>query len=314
MADYIGVIKFDDAIPCKKEISGKCIQTKIAGKSVRLIFPSLPEEYDFEEVDLENGDLTVPNNLFKGRVDWGTVNKWPEGLFSVNAVICYLSGTLDEVDRIYQEFPKWRERVARLQLINTGDYLIPEQKIPAIVRGAGFDDGLQLFTFERGKPLEYIMNGRTINSIQLKFVNAEETYSLKELQDLFFNAGEDREISLSYELLITAYHAICRNDYRSAVILAGSAIEHAVIRRMRQAYDSIDEYNSDLKRYRMLGGKFRWLNEKQINIPVSDYKKDILDIRNAVVHEGRMPTYKEAKVCVSKTKKLVKTYDRDVLE
>lgn len=157
MSDYIGVITFDHSIYCRKEISGKTFKTKISDREVLIIFPSIPDDYNPNQSDLENGDLIVPHNLFKRKINWGFINAWPAGLFSVNSVLCYFSGNESDISEIYQDFPRWKEKLYKLNLIDIGDYLLPEQKLPALVRGGGFDEGLQFFE-KRDNCLAYLNN------------------------------------------------------------------------------------------------------------------------------------------------------------
>ena len=107
MSDYIGVIKLDEPIPCRKEVSGKTFKSKIAGRDVLIIFPSIPVDYNPEQPDIQNGDLVVPQDLFKGQVKWGMINAWPKGLFSVNALLCYTSTDELGVREIYDPIPRF---------------------------------------------------------------------------------------------------------------------------------------------------------------------------------------------------------------
>lgn len=316
MSDYIGVIKLDKSIPCQKEVSGKTFKSKIAGHDILIIFPSIPAEYNPDQPDIQNGDLVVPNNLFKGQVKWGMINAWPSGLFSANALLCYASTDESGIREIYEDFPRWKEKLHKLNLIDTGNYLIPEQKLPAILVGGGFDDGFQVFEAEKGKPLRYIRNSRTVDHIQLRFVETKEAYTENKLEIIFQQAGSSNEISLAYELLITAYRAMERHDFRSAVILSGSAVEQAILKRLRPEYSSKRKFKQakDKKPHRMLNGRFNWLVEKNIPIPVVDYKKTIIGVRNDAAHDGIRPSHAETKLCLEHCKTLVETYNPDVLE
>lgn len=316
MSDYIGVITLDKAIPCTKEVSGKTFKSKIAGHDVLIIFPSIPDDYDGGDPDIQNGDLMGPGNLFKGKVNWGMINTWPKGLFSVNALLCYISGQESIISDIYADFPRWKEKLNNLLLIDTGNYIQPKQKLPSLLRGGGFDDGLQIFEAEKGQLLKYIRNSRSIEPIKIRFVETKESYTVDKLVELFSHVGSSKDIALAYELLITAYRAMERHDFRSAVILSGSAVEQAIMKRLRQEYSSNKKFKEAKNKvqHRMLTGRFNWLSEQNISIPVADYKKTIIDIRNDATHDGIRPSYSDTKCCLESCKILIETYNPDVLE
>ena len=315
MSDYIGVITFDHSVYCRKEISGKSFKTKISDREVLIVFPSIPDDYNPDQPNLENGDLIVPNNLFKGKINWGFINTWPTGLFSVDSVLCYFSGNESDISEIYQDFPRWKEKLYKLNLIDIGEYLYPEQKLPALVRGGGFNDGLQIFE-KRDKCLAYINNSRQTDPIQLHFVETKEAYTFSALKNLFEQAGSFQGIALSYELLITAYRSLERHDFRSAVILAGSALEQAIVKRMRSEYPSNTKFKKAKgnKNHLMLNGRFNWLKEKNIPISVSDYDKTIIKVRNDAAHDGICPSYGQTKLCLENCKKLIESYNSCKLE
>ena len=317
MKEYVGVIELKQCIPCTKEVSGKTFKSKIANHNVLVVFPSIPDDYSPEEgPNIQNGDMVVPGNLFAGQVNWGTINAWPSGLFSVSHLLCYISGIETDIHEIYAEFPRWKEKLNNLLLINTGDYLLPKQELPAILRGGGFYDGLQIFEVTQRKRLQNIRNSRTTEPINLHFLESKEAYTVQKVEELFSFVGDNEEIALAYELLITAYRAMEQNDFRSAVILGGSAVEQAILKRMRREYPSKTQFNKakGSARYSMLKGRFNWLIEKKIVIPIQDYKKTIIDVRNGATHDGIRPTYSETKLCLENCKVLVEAFHPNVLE
>lgn len=316
MTDYIAVMTLDKPIPCQKEVSGKNFKSKIAGHDVVIVFPSIPDDYNPEQHNIQKGDLVVPGDLFKNNVVWGNVNAWPQGLFSVNHLLCYIPGEEKTIHEIYEDFPRWKEKLYKLILIDTGDYLVPKQKLPSLMVGGGLNDGFQIFEFSKDKPLKYIINSRTPEPIHIHFIETNEAYTTKKLKNIFLQAGSSNEISLAYELLITAYRAMERHDFRSAVILGGSAVEQAILKRLRKEYNSNTKFKKAKgnKQHSTLSGRFNWLVEKNISIPVADYKKTIILVRNDATHDGVRPSQVTTKICLEKCKTLIETYNPDVLE
>ena len=107
-----------------------------------------------------------------------------------------------------------------------------------------------------------------------------------------------------------------RHDFRSAVILGGSAVEQAILKRLRQEYTSKTKFYraKNNTQHRMLNGRFKCLFEKSIPIPVADYKKTIITVRNSATHDGIRPSYAATKTCLENCKILIETYNPDVLE
>lgn len=317
MSKYIGVIELNKSIPCRKEISGQTFKSKIAQHDVLIVFPSIPDDYDPQkDPDLQKGDLVAPCDCFKTDINWGTIHAWPDGLFSVKYLLCYISGTENDIHEVYVDFPRWKEKLNNLLLVKTGDYLQPKQEIPGLVRGGGFYDGLQLFEATHGKPLRHVCNSRTTEPIVVHFMETKEAYTVQMISDIFNFVGNKKEIALAYELLITAYRAMERNDFRSAVVLGGSALEQAILNRLRKEYPSNTKFRKakGTPNHSMLSGRFKWLLEKKIAIPVSDYKKTIIDVRNDAVHDGIRPKYAETKHCLENCRILIEAYNTSVLE
>lgn len=120
----------------------KNFKTKIGGVNVLICFPICPEIYDGSKVSLTEGDLIAPIGIFDKGINWGMIHTWPEGLFSVNAVVCVCFGNEEDVHDVYADFPRWKEKFYDLVLIEAGDYIQPEQKIPALLQcGNGIYDG-----------------------------------------------------------------------------------------------------------------------------------------------------------------------------
>lgn len=281
-----------------------------------LIVPSIPDTYKGGTPDLKNGDLVIDGDLFKGQVNWGMVMNWPDCIFSVNALLCYLASEESTIENIYEDFPRWKEKLNNLQLIDAGNYVIPSPKTPAILRGGGFDDGLQIFAATKGERLQYIQNHRSVEPITMHFVKSEEAYTLQKFSDLLTNTGSTKEIALAYELLITAYQAFARHDFRSAVILGGTAVEQSILKQLRPEYSSNTKFKKAKNnvQHSTLNGRFKWIAEKNIPVPISDFKKTIIDVRNDATHDGIRPSYNVAKQCLENCKTLIEIFCPGVLD
>jgi hypothetical protein len=108
---FIGVWKLDKPICCTKEVSGKCFQSNIAGVSVSFFFSSCPETYIPTSDSLSKGNLIAPLNitLFQNKINWGMIHAWPEGLFSVNFLLCIWIGNEPDAPCVYADFLRWKK-------------------------------------------------------------------------------------------------------------------------------------------------------------------------------------------------------------
>lgn len=99
-------------------------------------------------------------------------------------------------------------------------------------------------------------------------------------------------------------------------MLCGSALEFAIDEVIAGYYGAhgMDFYEKDAAKHRMLGGKFRWLEELEIPIPVTDYHESVLDVRNAVTHDGLLPTKRAAQAYLDKCRELIDLYSPSVTE
>lgn len=318
MSRIFGIWKLDTPILCKKEISGKEFKSRIGDMDVQFCFPSCPEIYNADNEKSLNGDLIAPLGAFEGELDWGTIHQWPEGLFSVNYLMCLIIGDDVDYNKIYTDFLAFREKFCKLRMIDDGDFIEPEQKIPSLLQnGNGVYDGLVLFRTEEGK-VTRLKNSRRIETIKAELVNGNQYYDISKMEMLFSNAGSEKNIAFPYELLIVAYRAVLRYDFRSATIIGGTAIEEAILHRIEKHYNDNNmntfETDKDEKIHKTLGNKFSWLNKLKIEIPIKDYFTEIVHVRNSVTHDGKDYSFNSTKRYLDNCLCIIREYCPDVLE
>ena len=317
MGKFVGVWKLDKPIYCKKEVSGRCFQSSISEISVSFCFPSFPETYNCGVCSLIKGDLIAPLSIFQEQIDWGTIHAWPEGLFSVKSLLCIWDGEEAEVQSIYADFPRWKEKFYNLVLIDSGNFIKPEKKpITLLQYGNGVYDGLEIFMLEEDKPLKREVNNRVLEPIQVQMISSEQCYDIETLRLIFENAGSQKEIILPYELLMVAYRSVIRHDFRSAIIIAATALEKSILNRIQRYYtdNQLNTFETDKRMHKALGKEFGWLNELGIAIPVNDYQTEILYVRNPTAHEGKTHNYNNTIKYLDNCKLIIQAYSPNVLE
>ena len=315
MNKYFGIIRFSMPFCFKKEVLGKTFTTQIAGKEISLRFPLISPNYDPDTSTPPNGDLYFPNLAFSAKINWGMVLEWPSGLFSIEHLFCTFSAKDNsEIEMIYTDFPRWKERLLKLHLVSTANFISPEIKYaPVNEENRCRCDDLTIYKISNERTIHHINNSIPY-FFDLHWVQEGETYSIDKTKQLFADAGSLKEITLAYELLITAYHAFERYDFISAVILGGSAVEQAILKRTKQEYAIQDNYKRAKKKHKMLTKRFNWLAELNVTIPIKNYKDTIIDIRNKATHEGIRPTRDDTKICLENCKTIIEYLTPQILE
>ena len=316
MSEILGLWKLDTPIYCKKEVSGKEFETEINGVKLRFMFPFCPKKLDMNNNSFENGDLIAPIGKYQNVTRWGTIHAWPEGLFSVEALMCTANGTEEDIQKIYEGFPKWKEKFSDLHLIEMGKYMEPIQKPIALMAGSlGIYNGLELLISNDDKFIK-IPNLSSSVCIKLDFTKDEECYTYLKMKYVFENAGSDKDIALAYRLMIVSYNAMLRSDFRSAIIIGATALEQSILHKMEIHYKNkrLNTFEKDKKKYSMLKRRFGWLKRYSIPIPVKNYKKLIIDIRNETTHDGKNHSYTETKTYLNNCKILIEQYQPNILE
>lgn len=85
--------------------------------------------------------------------------------------------------------------------------------------GNGVYDGLKIFMLEEDKSLKLEVNNHKLEPITVRMISSEQCCDIETMKAPFDNAGSQKEIILPYELLIVAYRAVIRHDFRSTIIL-----------------------------------------------------------------------------------------------
>lgn len=202
-------------------------------------------------------------------------------------------------------------------LIDIGNFIHPEEKALSLLQhGNGIYDGLELFKYEKGNPLKRMINNRYLEPINVHMPSCGQCYNVDDKMLLFTNAGSPKEISISYELMLVAYQAVLRHDYRSSIIIAATALEKSILKKIFFHYVSnqLTTFEHDKACHRTLGGRFKWLKELKIDIPITDYKLEILDIRNSTAHEGKSHNHRDTMKYLDNCKLLIQKYTPDVLD
>jgi hypothetical protein len=101
------------------------------------------------------------------------------------------------------------------------------------------------------------------------------------------------EIPAEYALQLASYQAFGRKDHRHAIIETAAAAEICLTSAIAQRLQAggIGYGDKLLSRFRMLGGRFELARMLQIPLGDIDFQKQLIDLRNDVVHKGMAPDH-----------------------
>lgn len=306
-----GYVELENNIYCQGEASGMAFPTKLGGFNAKVHLPVLPDL----ESDGMPDRLLPPLGVPIEKVDWGRVCRCPDGLFETSRLVVTFGDDVDQ-SSLHEAFPVWKDLVERLYAIETRGYAGPSPKGGSLLRGGGFYDGLQLFDLKDKKVNIRLQGMRSVIHLELDMIGDSWSLGVDGLRLLFERAENSTQLTMVYELVLNAYRAFFSSDFRSSVMLCGSALEFAIDEVIAGYYGAhgLDFYEKDAAKHRMLGRKFRWLEELEIPIPVTDYHESVLDVRNAVTHDGLLPTKMAARAYLDKCRELIDLYSPSVTE
>lgn len=276
----------------------------MGGHSGVLEMPFLPLWSEKEEDPLHK-PLRAPANATNWKqgntpIRWGSPTHYPKG--SSNVERAFLTFELPEdkfkdgTQEIYQS--NWMELFSEYHeiLVKCGCRSVYAEKIP--------NSGLKLYNWDSGRK-GLIQRGHTpIVNIVLANDDGIDFDMLRRLCDYASNSVPP---SLPYRMLIQSYKAIARGDNRKAVVEAASALEIALTQRIELEFDAlkISFGKKIMEKYRMLNGLFELARLLNISLPEKDYKSNIIEPRNAIVHKGKFPDSRFTQTFVSEVARLL---------
>ena len=294
---------------CKEDVLGKRVFTSIGGVPIVVFIPNATLEQDPDNLF---DCLVPPNNFPHFKIEWGHVYRRPNIIAGVRTVGVVVSSVDDPKYKLYASIAGWKtkfENIIQLMMKN----LILDQESIRIDQIAGgginFHTGLRLFDIN--KKLNEIRNPYNAPPIRVNLMSEATCLDYKQLSQAFYFASSIIPISHTYTLLLISYNAFTKGDFRSAVILGGSAVENSILQKLIR-YSK--EHGTVLKTpIGELSRKFDRLKQLSINIPINNYKSDLLNIRNSVVHKGMDVSEKETLDYLEKCRIIIDEYEPSII-
>lgn len=287
IATHMGIIEFDNPLYCQGEVLGKAFLTTIDDVLLVFEFPRYTKPSDSSKIEKLDSPKSVSHHNFK--YNWGEIHMTPSNNSAVNALAFYLKLPNKTEIEPFSFLEDYKNKIQNIFFLESR-YITSKQEVGSMKRkitgGAHYYDGIILFKdIPEGLLEMHNPHGITIKIDSIDIVPKEAFLSIDKIQNAFDTASLKSEISKTYYLYIIACKLFFQNDYRSAVVLAGSALENCILNK---TVSFCQQNQIELKiPIGELGKKFSKLKELKIKIPIENYKEKILNVRNDVVHKGK---------------------------
>lgn len=276
-----GLLTLSDHIMCKKEVLGKVYDCEIAGIKAHIHFPKYPV------IDETNPNIGISNPLLPPQIGerwkrgneplaWGYPMSYPAG----NSCIELLALSIDCVEeklnecahKVYESVESWEHAFI--------DHIKLETK-QGIERDKNIRRNSCYLELMAGK---YIPDNRG-TTLFISIPNEDSFASEENILKALAFANSGKELLLEYQMLLSAYEARRLNQNRRAILDACAAMEITLVNQINQYCQSIGLSPEILtSKYRYLGERIELLRKFGVSIPNDDYKTQVIDPRNAVMH------------------------------
>lgn len=305
--DSCVVIQFNRELLCNADVLGKTFTIKNNGDLMAFEFPEAISKWDFVGFD----ELTKPPHSPEFNVEWGHVYSRPNIKAGVKTIVCYMKGSVTV--NTFNRFQKFRERFQIIADIYSQE-LIPDPQ-PIILQqtsnGKGeVYTGINVFIRD-GKKLIEIRNPNNTHVINVNTAEDDSYNNVRIVEETITMALSDKPISRTYMLLIAAYRAFERSDFRSAVIIGGTSLEMSMLTKIKKiAGEQGIEIHFPIGE---MGRKLDKLKELKTDIPVEKFKEDLINFRNDVIHKGIDVSDRDAREYLKKVRTSLFSFEPDIV-
>jgi hypothetical protein len=312
---YIATVNFKKIISCTKECLND-FPIKISGVSGTLMMPRLPNP--FVETDDRNYPPLIsprPNinfQMYDAPIDWGDVFQFPEGESTVKSAIIEFSDIHDpekaKSQQIYKDFGLWVDLVEQYVSLQTKQNAYRRFSIKSNYNGVNIYSSTQ-DSFER-------IQDNSHPSFAISIGGNDELLQKTQFEFALNCASNRLPLKQEYNMLLDAYNANAKGDYRKALIDAASAVEIGLTSRIVSEFrnQGISFGTNLLKKFQMLSGRLELLKIVGVSIPDRNYQNNIIEPRNKAIHKGAFPTEEETRTALKEASQLLTFLSSEINE
>ena len=323
-----GIVDFLQSILCQAEVLGKSIDICITKKyQAKLIFPSAREKEKDEYGNLKLNNLVAPlgKSWKRGNnyIYWGTEVSRHEDKMNADVERALLKFVIDSdkieiaTQEVYKGFTIWLKLFHEYIILLTGQYRSPYISVSK----TNLWRRLELIIDEQNSPLRTIHPSSSFIKSHSAVViisppNEEEYLNLEILNQVCQLSSQGLPPRLEYRLLLEAYNARQRADWRKSIIEVATALEVCLTQRLEQELETRGiSFGRKLldRKFRMLSGRFELIRLLDLEIPDKDYKNLIIEPRNRVMHKGNF-IKQTANKAIEVVEELLKIFSPQIYE
>jgi hypothetical protein len=303
----IGILSFAKPIYCAREVLGSRTPVTIGDVPAILAIPSLPEWAEDEKDPLGNA-LIAPQSaqgLKRGSVElhWGMPQAFPSGLSLVEkAVVEFpLPPELndDSSEKLHRSCTRWTQTFESYVALLTKNYAsgLEVENIE--------ESRLELLELCQGE-VTHIPDPKNI-SLLVHVDQNHEGLLFEQLLEAAELASKQLLPRLQYRMLLESYRAMKEGDWRKTVIEAACAIEVSMTDRLEVELvkSGFDNGPWLMDHFRTLGRLYDLSEIVGIYFPSIDFKKEIVEVRNRMVHTACFPERKDAYQFLKKAEMII---------
>jgi hypothetical protein len=291
-----GIIELSKGIPLKANCLNKSFYIKINGISAELITSSLPKNFKDKRDDYRN-NLIQPDKgiMFNKSFDWGQPFSWPSGESSVARF------------KIILELPEeHRLEDVKNELINETENWIDRFEDNLYIIGYNIHISNVETEDQNLFRIDYYYNSQEDEKIEMLQSDKIESLTIKignsiDLKDLIYVldiTSEGKDLCLEYVLLQDSQIALDQSEYRKSVLDCATAFEIGLTKYLKSnlSISNVDLLNKILKMNNSIFKKRELLKFTSLTLPNYDYQKNLEELRNRAIHDGKDITKDEAEL------------------
>lgn len=284
MKSIEGILTFSKGILCKREIIGKSFKATVSGINIELFFPTANENISKAEISEKGFPELLPPTIGKRwirgdkSIYWGSIMQYPKLHILVEKVAVKIScedGKEEETtEKVYSTITEWDYAFVCFIELVTKQVLFEEINIP-----------------KKQCQLEilYYDNYRSAGTIY-GIMHSDDSFASDDIIKQAINfANSGKELFLEYQMLLSAYKARKRKQYRQAILDGCSAMEICLNKYIKK-FCAEKDMDPDilLRKYRFLGDKFKLVKQLDANFPNLEYESLIVTPRNNLMHNNML--------------------------
>ena len=323
MINLLGIVYFQQPLPCRGDTLGNTYTAIINGVNVRVFFPEL------RIIEQDSGDkepiIDKPVILQTHRVDnWGSVFSYKMNHTEDSSLIgtwinqVVITCQIDDdnefravVNKLSDGINTWRTQLYECSCLSSKSFHVTKDM--DYFERQGKATGFDLYNQKDYSKVK-LQSFATLHGVMY---TAENCWAPEEIQQTLAKIDVSKHLKSEYNMYLNALIEQAKENTRYAIMEATTAVELCVTQKIQ---DRCIELGIDGKGlcdmfYRSLGDRFSLLEQLGVAVVTNDPKKEIVKPRNDLFHNRMLvPTMKECVSVLDAVRAYLNAYIPDMYE